>query len=539
MLTMPNDCIAFRDTNYFSSLICDYLDEKPELKSFYNRFPHIENFKAQIDEKKESESGHLERSRKVLSETLKKQYATLDTSKKTLSNIDVLAKVNSFTITTGHQLNLFTGPLYFLYKIISTINLTKELKVEFPDYNFVPIYWMASEDHDFEEINYFNFDGKKVKWNRASSGAVGELDLEGLDKVFEAFSEQLGNSNNAKELKAMFKNAYLREGNLSDATRYLANELFKEYGLVIVDANDPELKRLFIPFMEDELIDQTSYKEVSKTNHLINKLSNNYKIQVNPREINLFYITDGLRERIIYENERYRVVNTDITWSLSEIKTVLLEHPERFSPNVILRPLYQEVILPNLCYIGGGGELAYWFQLKSNFQAHKVPFPILLLRNSVLIKTGKQSEKMDKLNVSVTELFMKQQELIVKKVNELSEFEIDFSKQKKYLKKQFEDLHKLAQQTDRSFLGAVEAQERKQIKGLEHLEKRLLKAQKRKLKDHTKRIIELQNQLFPGQSLQERNLNFSEVYLEYGAALIPKLVQVLKPLQNEFLILEL
>jgi len=536
MLTMPTDCIAFRDTNYFSSLICDYLDEKPGLKSFYHRFPHIENFKAQLLEKKNAFSKD---SRDTLVSVLKRQYEHVDASKSTVSNIEVLANENTFTITTGHQLNLFTGPLYFLYKIISTINLTKELKTEYPQYNFVPIYWMATEDHDFEEINYFNFNGKKVKWDRESSGAVGKLDLVGLDEVFKVYAAQLGNSENARKLKALFKAAYLEHENLAEATRYLANELFKEYGLVIVEANDKDLKRLFVPFMKEELMDRTSYEEVSNTNHLINELPNNYKIQVNPREINLFYLEDGLRERIVEVDGIFHVRNTDIAWTSSEIKNVLLEHPERFSPNVILRPLYQEVILPNLCYIGGGGELAYWFQLKSNFEKHKVPFPMLLLRNSVLIKTEKQSEKLAKLNVSDKDLFLNQEALISKIVKDLSEIDIDFSSQKEHLQSQFANLQKIAEYTDKSFLGAVKAQERKQIKGLEHLEKRLLKAQKRKLKDHTRRISELQNQLFPGQSLQERNLNFSEVYLEYGSKLIPKLVQHLKPLQGQFLILEL
>ena len=537
MLTMPTDCIAFRDTNYFSSLICDYLDEKPELKAFYHRFPHIENFKDQIEEK--AKSSHLERSRKVLFETLRKQYADIDSSKKTLSNIERLKQENTFTITTGHQLNLFTGPLYFLYKIISTINLTKELKIEYPEYNFVPIYWMATEDHDFEEINYFNFNGKKVKWDRLSSGAVGELDLKGLDKVYDVFSKQIGSSENAKKLIDLFKNAYLNHDNLAEATQHLANELFKEHGLVIVDANDADLKRLFIPYIEEELTKQTSFKLVSETNKQLNSLNANYKIQVNPREINLFYLTEGLRERIVEVDGIYSVYGADISWSKSEILKEVNEHPERFSPNVILRPLYQEVILPNLCYIGGGGELAYWFQLKSNFEAVKVPFPMLLLRNSVLIKTGKQAKKLQKLTISDQELFMKQEALITKKIKQFSEVDINFSPQKEHLKRQFEELYKLAEQTDKSFLGAVEAQERKQIKGLEHLEKRLLKAQKRRLKDHTDRITELQDQLFPGQSLQERNLNFSEVYLEYGEDLIPNLIEELRPLQNEFLIIEL
>ncbi|AXT19486.1 bacillithiol biosynthesis cysteine-adding enzyme BshC [Flavobacteriaceae bacterium AU392] len=529
---MPTECLSFRDTNYFSSLICDYLDEKPELKTFYNRFPKLENFKAQIIEKQDS---FPNTSRVVLENVLKQQYASINTSLATQKHIESLRESNTFTITTGHQLNLFTGPLYFLYKIISAINLAKELKVEYPEYNFVPVYWMASEDHDFDEINFFNFKGKKIQWQREASGAVGELKTEGLDEVFKMFSSELGQGKNADFLKNLFEEGYLKHDNLTDATRYIANTLFGEQGLVIVDANNSELKRLFIPFIEEDLVKNTSYKEVSQTCESLKELG--HKIQVNPREINLFYLINGLRERIVETNEGYQVNETSITWSKTDLLAEVNEFPERFSPNVIMRPLYQEVILPNLCYIGGGGELAYWFEFKTFFETVNVPFPMLLLRNSTLVKTAKQTEKQKKLNLSLKDLFLNQQVLVNQQVKNLSEIDIDFTDQRAFLKSQFENLYTLADQTDKSFLGAVAAQEKKQLKGLNNLEKRLLKAQKRKLSEQVTRIKELQNELFPGQSLQERNLNFSELYLEFGNDLIFKLITELKPLSKEFLVI--
>ena len=532
---MPTDCIPFRDTNYFSSLICDYLDEKQELRPFYNRFPNLENFKEQIDEKYHSKLVS-ESHRGALVNVLEKQYQNVETSTLTLQNIEAIKHQNTFTITTGHQLNLFTGPLYFLYKIISTINLTKQLKAKYPNYNFVPIYWMATEDHDFEEINYFNFKNKKIHWNRDSKGAVGELNTKGLDKVFDIFSAEIGQGINANFLKDLFTKAYLQQHNLADATRVLANELFKAYGLVILDSNEPELKRLLIPFIEKELLEQVSYKSVLQTNK---KLSKNYKIQVNPREINLFYLKQGLRERIIVKDGFYTVNDTKISFTKNEILEELHAYPERFSPNVIMRPLYQEVILPNLCYIGGGGELAYWFELKTYFEAVNVTFPMLLLRNSVITHTEKQTQKLNKLNLTIQDLFLKQSTLVNNQVKILSRINIDFTTQKEHLKQQFKALYKLAEQTDKSFFGAVAAQEKKQINGLNHLEKRLLKAQKRKLNQHLERIEDIQNQLFPRQSLQERNLNFSEFYLEYGVQLIQQLVLNLQPLKGEFLILNL
>lgn len=532
---MPTDCIPYKDTNYFSDFICNYISQKSDLKGLYHRFPLIENFEAQIKEKTAHKLTNSNRA--VLVNTLLKQYASVETSELTLNNIELLASETTFTITTGHQLNLFTGPLYFLHKIISTINLTKQLKEQYPEYNFIPVYWMASEDHDFEEINYFNFRGKKIQWNSDQSGAVGHFNTEGLEDVLAVLSSEFGPGKHADQLKLWFKEAYLNHNNLADATRYLANQLFKEHGLVVVDADDKDLKALFVPHMKRELVEQTSFHRVSETNKHLEALE--LKIQVNPRNINLFYIDQGLRERIVFESENYSVLNTEISWSKNELLDHLKQFPERFSPNVIMRPLYQEVILPNLCYIGGGGEMIYWLQLKSNFEAQDVTFPMLLLRNSALIKTKKQSEKQQKLDISDLDLFLDRNSFINKRVRAISNIDIDFKDQIKHLEDQFKDLHELAELTDKSFLGAVKAQEVKQLKGLKNLEKRLLKAQKRKLKDHIERSTDLKDQLFPNGSLQERNTNFSELYLEFGDDLITGLMASLDPLNIQFSIITL
>ncbi|MFD0798024.1 bacillithiol biosynthesis cysteine-adding enzyme BshC [Maribacter chungangensis] len=531
---MDIDCLPFKNTGYFSKLICDYVTEEEALAYFYNRYPHLENFEQQMAEKKAS---FPLQNRKVLQTALRGQYKNHLISKDTEAHISALANENTFTVVTGHQLNLFTGPLYFLYKIISTINLCKQLKQQYPEQYFVPVYWMATEDHDFEEINFFNFKGKKVHWNKEASGAVGHLSTEGLEEVLTTYANLLGTGNNAIALKKLFEEAYLKHDTLTEATRFLANALFGEYGLVIVDGDDADLKRLLVPYAKKDILEQTAHKAVSRTIERIQAQPSDYGVQVNPREINYFYLTDGLRERIVMQDDGYAVNDTKIKFSKEALMAELDAHPERFSPNVIARPLYQEVILPNLCYIGGGGELAYWLELKSAFAAMQVPFPMLLLRNSALVITQKQKEKLQKLDVSLEAIFLKQNTLINKKIRQVSNIDIDFSPQKELLETQFKKLYELAEQTDKSFLGAVKAQEVKQKKGLDHLEKRLLKAQKRKLADHVSRLAEIQNELFPGKSLQERNLNFSELYLEYGESLIPMLFKALDPLKQEFVIL--
>lgn len=531
---MPNHSIPYKNTGYFSKLICDYLAEDEALKPFYNRFPNLENFKHQLVEKQKN---FTDEKRHLLSKRIMFQYGDNSISQSTLSNIDLLREHTTFTITTGHQLNLFTGPLYFLYKIFSTINLAEQLNKIYLTNHFVPVYWMATEDHDFEEINYFNLFGKKVKWERDASGAVGELSTEGLKEVKQQLKKEFGESENAKKLISYFSDAYTKHDNLADATRFLANRLFYHQGLVIIDGNDAELKKCFIPYAEKELTENLSFKKVSETTEKLTALG--FSEQVHPREINLFYLKENLRERIVEQDGRFYINETEISFSKEEILKELHDYPERFSPNALLRPLYQEIILQNLCYIGGGGELAYWFQLKDYFEAVKVPFPILLLRNSALVVPKNLSEKLKDLNTGIEALFYPQHELITRHTHKISKIDIDFSKQKEFLKQQFKDLYTLAEKTDVSFLGAVGAQEKKQLNGLDNLEKRLLKAQKRKYTEELDRLKSIQNEFFPKQSLQERQLNFSEFYLEHGEELLDIIKENLDPLNANFTVLEL
>ena len=528
------DYIPFKETGYFSEFITDYLSQKAELRCLYHRFPLATNFPAQI---KEKQAHYSAENRDILAQALERQYKNLSISKETYQNIEALRQENTFTITTGHQLSLFTGPLYFIYKIVTTIVSCQQLKKLYPQYNFVPIYWMATEDHDFEEINHFSFRGQKLSWHAEQSGMVGDFSTEGLERISHILKVLLGKSHQGQYLASLFERAYEQHKTLASATRYLVNELFTPYGLVIIDGNDKALKELLVPYFKRELLENASHKEVEKTLAYIKSVNKNYPEQVHPREINIFYVKDGIRERIVKEEQGYTVLNTSIRFSEEEILRHLECFPEYFSPNVILRPLYQEVILPNLAYIGGGGEIAYWLELKDMFAQYKIPFPMLMLRNSVLLISEAQEKKLHKLGLIHHDIFLKNNILENKITQRLSEYPIDFSSQRACLQEHFAQLHQIAAHTDKSFLGAVKAQEAKQLKGLDNLEKRLLKAQKKKYRETLDRVIDLRVSLFPKESLQERVDNFSEYMIESQGQFINTLVKHLSPFDFRFVIL--
>ena len=523
--------INYSDTGFFSNLILDYLSGKPELKSFYESEPGFFSFGKKIKER-----GLKNIDRKLLADVLSEQNKPLNDNAKVLANIELLRSNNTFTVTTGHQLNLFTGPLYFIYKIISTINLAEKLKQDYPYSDFVPVYWMHCEDHDFAEINHIHLFGKKIEWKEEHQGSAGEISTASLHSVINELKTILGESQNANELIALFSEAYLNHSNLADAMRYLCHQLFGSYGLVILDARDKRLKQTFVQQLKEDIFQNTSYKSVSEINSELDTLG--YKVQVNPREINCFYLTEGKRERIVKTDKGFEVLNTALVFSKAELENELDAYPEKFSPNVVLRPLYQEHILPNLAYIGGAGELAYWLQYKRMFTAAKTSFPVLVLRNSVMVVDESLKAKIEKLSLSAKDFFAPEEKLVNDFIAAHSSSETGLTTEQQQLKELFSSIKAKASKVDSTLEASIEAELQKQLKVLEQLEGRLQRAEKKKHETAINQIKSTREKLFPGKSLQERHENISSFYLRYGSGFIQSLKENLNPLDSRFMIME-
>lgn len=514
----------------FSPLIKDYLSSSQTLRDFYTAFPNEAEWSVQA-EKKLKEYNH----REIVSGVLEKQMKSLKLSEKQIQNLAKFRLPNTATVTTGHQLNLLTGPLYFFYKILQTVKSCEELSQIHPEYNFVPVFWMATEDHDFEEINHFYHQNQMFIWDKNASGAVGRLNLDGLDVLFKKFLNQLPQTQNAESLKKLIEDSYLNSESLTEASRKLVQSLFGEYGLLVIDGDDPELKKLVVADFQDDLVNQTAFRNLTESNQKL--AENGYSIQVNPREINLFYLGNGdIRERIIFENETYGVLNSSFEFNQDEILLELNAHPEKFSPNVLLRPLYQETVLPNIAYIGGSGEIAYWLQLKNYFESRNVLFPLLVVRNSVLILNKKQKSKLEKLQIEFENLFQPLHRLVSENVMRNAGLEIDFDGYEKQIRSVFDELTQKARSTDVSFGNMVNAQQVKQLKGLEKMKRRLVKAEKKKHSERVERIEKIHAELFPKGNLQERVMNFSDVWMENGKGFIKEIYDEIHPFEFRFII---
>lgn len=508
-------------TRQFSALFLDYLDQKPALAGFYNQFPTIGNFSNLIRERQFDK-----RRRDTLVQVLQAQYAGIDLGKTTSQQILALGAEQTFTVTTGHQLNLLTGPLYFIYKIVSTINLARKLKQAYPDYHFVPVYWMATEDHDFEEINYFKLEGKKYQWKSEQKGPVGDF-------VWDAgFKEFL------KEVSAFapeyFLNAYQSSKTLSEAVRKYVNHLFGEKGLLVVDGNHPELKKALTPVLKADLLTHEPYRLATAQTQKLDVLG--YKSQIYPREINLFYMEKGLRERIEKTGDIYKALNTDLQFTQQGILEELAIHPERFSPNVVLRPIYQELILPNLAYLGGPAEVAYWLQLKSMFDHFEVPFPAVMPRNFAVILDQRVDRKISQLGMGDADLFESVLDWKRKFVEQQASVDFQLEKEKDQLSFLFQNKGIEAAALEKSLQNAFEAGKVRALKILEQLSDKIRKSEEKRLDIQIKRRMDIQSSLYPGGTPQERTENMMRFFLD-NPQLLDQLLDLFDPLDFSYMIL--
>lgn len=517
---MKKHCVELHQTGQFSQFFLDYINGKKELKPFFTHTPKLESFQQAIEQKTFSAGN-----RKVLVDALHSQYANQEVSNAVSSNIESLAYEGTFTVTTGHQLNLFTGPLYFIYKIVSTINLAKKLAETYPACKFVPVYWMASEDHDFDEINYFKLDGKKYQWDSHQTGAVGDFEL---DKSFKMFLKTVSFAPD------VFLTAYSSSKTLAEAVRKYVDGLFGEEGLVIVDGDDVSLKREFSEVILSDLFEHIPFAKATEATEALEELG--YSSQIFPREVNFFYLDKGIRERIEKMESGFGVVNTELRFSDEEMRAMVESNPERFSPNVVLRPLYQEVILPNLAYLGGPAEVVYWLQLKGVFDHFKTPFPVLLPRNFALLLNEKVQRKMEQLNWDVEDLFVDVAHWKKTFVKAEASMDIELNKQKEVISALFDSKGKEAEHLDKTLKNSFEAGKVRSLKIIEQMAAKLRKAEERRLHTQIERACCIQEMVKPGGSPQERVVNMMQFYLS-NPDLINELLACFDPLDFRMMVL--
>jgi bacillithiol synthase len=514
----------------FTSRDVKYIEEFPTLRPFYKYTVALESFKEVITDKSKEYTD-----RKTLVEVLKTQYGLAAPHHAVAENIERLGLENCYTVVTAHQPFLFTGPLFYIFKIVSTINLARQINAAYPDYHIVPVFITSGEDHDFEEVNHLHLYGKKLEWQSGESGPVGNMKTESLMQVLQDLKTVLGESEKAIELYDLIASIHTKNARYADAAYELAHELFKEHGLVVLNTNDIKLKQVFAPIIKEEILNQPSQKLVNQTIAQLEAVG--FPSQATPREINFFYMGDQFRERVVEENGHFKVLNTNLSFTREEMKAEIESHPERFSPNVVMRPIYQEKILPNLAYIGGGGELAYWLERKAQFEHFSINFPMLVRRNSAMWIDTASTKRMEKLGLSIEDIWLDTNELVRQYLNRNAAAEFTLREESIALKAIFEKIAERTALVDQSLVKTVWAEHSKAEKSIEQLEARLVKAEKQKHETAIQQLQNLKEKLFPGGGLQERYENFMPLYLKHGEDFLNVLFENFDPLEKRFVLI--
>lgn len=519
---------AYEETKRVSALVLDHVNGRPELDEFRSWSPDLDGCRAAAAARTFDPA-----SRRVLCDVIQEQYAGIALGDAVQESMNRLRSEGTLTVTTGHQLCILTGPLYVPFKILNVIRLARQLSNDL-ERPVVPVFWMASEDHDRPEIDHVQINGYRLQWTGPEGGPVGRMQLDGIGSVLRELRPLLGDSTEARELQDLLADSYRPERTLVDATRQFVHGLFGRFGLVCVDGDDPRTKQLFAEIMRSELIDQVTARSVAYADR---KLMDRYPVQAHAREINLFHMTDNARRRIVPEEDRYRVIG-GASFTLDELLTELDQHPGNFSPNVLMRPLYQETILPNVAYVGGGGELAYWLQLKWAFQAFNIPMPVILLRTGAAFISAKHLGQWKAMGGTLPDLFDEVESVKGRFARSKASFPTELVGEREKLSRLYEDLAQRVAKVDPSLIGAVEARRTQAMKGLDRLEKGLVRAAKREQGVIIERIERIHAALFPGGKLQERVESILPLIALRGHGVLDELLDALDPLDHRFTLFE-
>lgn len=398
-----------KDSLYDSQAISAYINRDDKLTPFFSAEPSPAGVLELTSRRKFSEQ-----KRNLLVEVLLEQYRDsgiqLSEESPVYRNLLSLKNKDSFTVTAGQQIHIYLGPALVLNKILSVLSLAEACNQK-GDYHIIPVFWMATEDHDFQEINHIRLFGHSFEWNDPDGlhGPVGRKKNTGLKEIGEAIKALYKNDPDTSARIEIMMDAYESSNNFADASRRIIHQLFEAQGLVVIDPDSVKLKASFAEILRDEITRPSSsliqnYDELLKSLHI--------KPQIHPRETNLFVIHEGNRERLIKDGNRFEIHPSGEVLSESTITKLLEEHPENFSPNVALRPVYQEFILPNLAYVAGGSEIIYWFQIRDIFSRHQIEYPLVWLRSSAIYLPENAKKTAEQTGISLNDMFKSWEEIL-------------------------------------------------------------------------------------------------------------------------------
>ena len=517
--------INFSNIPANQNLFLDFIEEFDNVAKFYSKnFRDKDNYIKHFNRLAQQDRSH----RNKLAQIIKNQYSTKKVSKETEANIEQLDSPKTIAVITGQQLGLFGGPLYTIYKTITAIKFCKKLKEDYPEFNFVPIFWLEGDDHDYDEVRTISLlnneniltdisynDGLEEETNR---GSIGKLKFnENINLVFEELQKTLRETEFKASLIDFLKTIYSPGKTFLESFSELLFNLFDQHGLIIFNPIDDEVKKLFIPIFRKAITDfqyhSTALVERSA------ELEEVYHAQVKVKAINLFYLDE--KERLLIEpteTGELRLKGKRKKFSFEDILNQIENTPEKFSPNVLLRPICQDFLFSTGFYIAGPGEISYFAQVNPLYEFFSIEEPFIYPRASATIVEQGVNQVLTKHNLSILEIFVDEKELIDKIVRASSELNIEqlFSSANENINNVFKDVSEKIILIDKTLGDLSEKSLQRIQQTLDYLKQKATEAEKRKYETSIRQLSKVQNILYPKNNLQEREINFIYFVNKYG-----------------------
>ena len=528
--------INFSDIPGSQNLFLDYLYEFENVADFYaNDFRNKENylkiFKSITENKRESFS--------EISDIISNQYANLDASDLTSQNIKKLANKKTLAVVTGQQLGILGGPLYTFYKIITAIKLSQYLSERYNDYNFVPVFWLEGDDHDFNEVRTIKIiDDSNSLLSIGYKDEIEEDDLKQsvgkiiLDSSIKDFFEKFDNSIRESDFKVQLldylKNIYKEGASFKESFRKLIFDLFDKSGLIIFDPQDSEVKKLLKPIFKKEITDFRVHTE--QLVHVSATLEELYHAQVKVKPVNLFLSLDDGRYSIEPVDNEYRLKRKRKSFTQDQLLELLENEPDKFSPNVLLRPICQDYLFPTSFYVAGPSEISYFAQIKTLYNIYEISQPIIYPRSSATILESTVSSSLEKYSVSINDIFIDIENVKKKIINSVEESSVDemFGDISNRIEASFDQLKEKLIDLDKTIADSSNRYRDKILSNISELKSKAEKAQQKKYEVTLRQIDRAAVHLFPNSNLQEREINYVYFANKYGDEFLKRVFEELQ-----------
>lgn len=443
---------------------------------------------------------------------------------------------NIFTVCCAHQPVLLGGALYTLLKIVDCIQLCNELAKHEPSAVFIPVFFIGNEDHDVEELTTVSVFNKSLKWqieSRDSSGLwqVNSSFLTAKNQLFEIIK----NTPYESEIHEIIEKSFSEERPYGECFQRFIHHIFGKYGVLTFNPLDKDAKQRIQPIFEDELRHSTSYNIVQATNET---LQNHLSIQANPREINLFYADENGRNRIVKNGQTFDINNSDKVIHQKDLIEQTKTNIERFSPNVLLRPLYQQLVFPNIAFVGGGAEISYWLQLHGLFRHYNLHFPALIRRSGIVFLDKITQQKLNKANLSARTFIEHVNKLENYYVRDKAEKKWDINPEMNELKTTFNQLFDKIEKNDKPLFQNLQSDKVKVQQFLDSIENKYYKNEKTKHEIVLQQLKNVKEKILPNDTLHERTDSYIQYIAKFGFDIIDFLIAHQRVLNRELLIVE-